>query len=48
MIWVFLILLCGAVFLWTFRRRPAPSAKACDLCGAEPDEECDPWTHNGV
>lgn len=35
-------------FLWMFRRRPDPSDKACDVCGAEPDEECDPWTHNGV
>lgn len=37
-----------AIFLWHFRRQPPPSKDACDRCGAEPGEECDPWTHNGV
>lgn len=48
MIWIFLFILGIFGLLWHFRRRPDPSDKACDICGAEPDEECDPWTHNGV
>lgn len=48
MIWVLLILCAWAAILWMLRRLPAPSDRACKVCGAEPDEECDPWTHNGV
>lgn len=46
-LFIFALVSIGA-FLWRFRRQPDPSDKACDVCGAEPDEECDPWTHNGV
>ena len=27
---------------------PEPPEGTCKECGAEPGEECDRWTHNGV
>jgi hypothetical protein len=45
---IFIFIFAVGTILWRVRRLPDPSDKACDVCGAEPDEECDPWTHNGV